>query len=390
MTEVQERTKAAQEASQKLAASTRENELLNKQLKDLGRQVSTLLREIARRDDTTLPTDEEMDVDPSLKPAENTEELITNHLVLFRSVDQLQEQNQRLLKIVRELGEKLEREERSIREQCEAEQFEAVREAHDMIQELTQQLETQRASNAAVLGAKNQEVATLQEMLKKAGQAVPAVVEQPHINGETVPRTEIEQMKSHFEMYYTESAADTQRLRDELVSTQREMHRLESSLKKAEAQADVAKGLITVHLPPVECPELVAEHHRIMQEQLNRTKRELQDIEIRHQKLTLQYTRAETEYNNVADSLHEAKGENDRLRNECANLRAEKKIWSGVESRLVDENRQLALERSRLSDLMTNVQKMHNDLERSGESDRRRLEAQLELIQGQAYAFLLC
>lgn len=43
----------------------------------------------------------------------------------------------------------------------------------------------------------------------------------------------------------------------------------------------------------------------------------------------------------------------------------------------------MALDRSHLSDLIGNVQKMHNDLERSGENDRRRLESQLQLLEGQ-------
>jgi len=54
-----------------------------------------------------------------------------------------------------------------------------------------------------------------------------------------------------------------------------------------------------------------------------------------------------------------------------------------VQSRLVEENKTLALERSHISDLMVNVQKMHNDLERSGENDRRRLENQLQMLEGQ-------
>jgi nucleoprotein TPR len=49
----------------------------------------------------------------------------------------------------------------------------------------------------------------------------------------------------------------------------------------------------------------------------------------------------------------------------------------------VEENRTLAVERSHLSDLMANVQKMHNDLERSGENDRRRLESQIQMLEDQ-------
>jgi nucleoprotein TPR len=54
-----------------------------------------------------------------------------------------------------------------------------------------------------------------------------------------------------------------------------------------------------------------------------------------------------------------------------------------VQSRLIEENKSLAMERSHLSDLMGNVQKMHADLERSGENDRRRLESQMQILESQ-------
>ena len=38
-----------------------------------------------------------------------------------------------------------------------------------------------------------------------------------------------------------------------------------------------------------------------------------------------------------------------------------------VETRLIEENKALLMGRSHLSDIMANVQKMHNDIERLGE-----------------------
>jgi uncharacterized membrane protein YgaE (UPF0421/DUF939 family) len=107
--------------------------LLQKQLNDLGRQVQALLKEIARRQDPTLPSDEELEADESNAPAENIDEVITNHLVLFRNIKALQAQNQKLLGIVREMGAKMEAEEREYREALEKEQSEAVREAHEAV-----------------------------------------------------------------------------------------------------------------------------------------------------------------------------------------------------------------------------------------------------------------
>lgn len=54
-----------------------------------------------------------------------------------------------------------------------------------------------------------------------------------------------------------------------------------------------------------------------------------------------------------------------------------------MQNRLVEENKALAVERTHLADLMANVQRMHGDLERSGENDRRRLESQIQLLENQ-------
>lgn len=54
-----------------------------------------------------------------------------------------------------------------------------------------------------------------------------------------------------------------------------------------------------------------------------------------------------------------------------------------VRNRLIEENKTIAVERSRLADLMGTVQKMQNDIERSTESDRRRLETQIQTLENQ-------
>ena len=112
-------------------------------------------------------------------------------------------------------------------------------------------------------------------------------------------------------------------------------------------------------------------------------KRETDDLLKRHESLQHQYTRIDIECHRMSEDLLTSNHLLDQLRNECANLRAEKKIWESIQGRLVEENKTLAVERSHLSDLMANVQKMHNDLERSGENDRRRMESQLQLLENQ-------
>lgn len=52
-----------------------------------------------------------------------------------------------------------------------------------------------------------------------------------------------------------------------------------------------------------------------------------------------------------------------------------------VESRLTEDNASLAKERSHLSDLMRNLQSMHNELEKSGTDAKLRLEEQVARLQ---------
>ena len=119
------------------------------------------------------------------------------------------------------------------------------------------------------------------------------------------------------------------------------------------------------------------------QEQFQMNNRELEELTKRNQALYDQWTRLDVECNRLSEELHISNSRLEQLRNECANLRAEKNIWESVQSRLVDENKTLAMERAHLSDLMANIQRMHGDLVRSGENDRRRLESQLQMLEGQ-------
>ena len=56
-------------------------------------------------------------------------QVISDHLVLFRNVEELQEQNQKLLAVVRELGETREKEENIIETQATSEMKQRLEEA---------------------------------------------------------------------------------------------------------------------------------------------------------------------------------------------------------------------------------------------------------------------
>lgn len=79
----------------------------------------------------------------------------------------------------------------------------------------------------------------------------------------------------------------------------------------------------------------------MLQEQQTLTLRDMDDLTRRNRDLYERFTSVDIECNRVAEYLDTANGQIDQLRNECANLRAEKKIWEVSDSHnFVIEDRQ--------------------------------------------------
>ena len=79
----------------------------------------------------------------------------------------------------------------------------------------------------------------------------------------------------------------------------------------------------------------------MLQEQQTLTLRDMDDLTRRNRDLYERFTSVDIECNRVAEYLVTANGQIDQLRNECANLRAEKKIWEVSDSHnFVIEDRQ--------------------------------------------------
>ena len=263
--------------------------------------------------------------------------MITNNLVLFKSIGGLQEQNQKLLKIVRELGRKMENEEREYREAMEKEQDEAIKEAHEVIQDLSAQLERQKKSSDGVIQAYMKERDALRGMLaraEKAGNANAARVngvgaQHAELSGSPSDTTkELAEIQSQFEAYRMEMGIDTGKLREDLTAAQREAGQAGASLAKANAKIEFLSGTLILSVPHIlvlfNC---VTDRHRMNQEQLTMRGRELDELTKRNQQLFDQLTRVDIECSRATEDLHIATGRIEQLRNECANLRAEKKIW---------------------------------------------------------------
>lgn len=214
--------------------------------------MQNLLREIARRDDPTIPADEDLE-QLATEPV-NVDQVITNSLVLFRNIGELQMQNQKLLSVVRDLGVKLESEEQEYKAAMEREQTEAIKEAHEAIQELASTLEREKKHHEKVVQAYMKEREALKTMAARGGGAVsalptsvnsaPRTIENGTVNddGQEELVKELAEVQSQFEAYKTEMGLDALKLREDLVQAQREATTATAAFAKAEAKLQYMTG----------------------------------------------------------------------------------------------------------------------------------------------------
>jgi len=153
----------------------------------------------------------------------------------------------------------MEAEEREYRAALEQEQSEAVREAHEAIQELVTQLERQKKSSETTIQAYMKERDTLKAMLARSERAAPpppygvasASVNGGEVNGAGpgVPSgsgdlaTELADVQMQFESYRQEMGVDSSNLRDDLTQAHRDLGQANVTLAKANAKIDYLTGM---------------------------------------------------------------------------------------------------------------------------------------------------
>ena len=310
--------------------TVRENELLESQLNDLGLQAQILTKELARIQDPSIPSDEELEADPSTKPATNMEEVVADNLVQFRSIRGLQEHNQRMLKIVRGLGAEIEAEEKQYRENLQWEQAEAVLETHQALQKMQEDLENQKKSHEITIQAYLKEREALKVMLTCTEARAPGFtfgIDGSPVNGvsDSDLAKELAEVHNQFETYKHEMGSDTINLREDVMLAQKEAAQLGTALALALARIEYLTGKKTqvAHRPSLVSP---LGRQWMAQGQVTIYAREVEGLAKCNQQLHGKFTRADIECHRFTEDLVATNAKLDQLCNKSANLRAEKKI----------------------------------------------------------------
>ena len=384
-----------------LEAKVKEGEVLRQQLRDLSSQVKVFLME-AHLHDHGL---EDLGVDGraqferlaqgqadggAIESTTATDRLISENLVTFRSISELQEQNANLLRITREIGERMEHEEAVQKQSERTRDWDDLRQKYERCKDEIKSLMTQSSSYI-------RERDMFRRMLSHRGQ-LPSGTDatslfEESVVGDAPPKTPTtaavinsiedspttrnladyaklyKDIQAHFDAYRNEAATDRSTLKEQVDGLSKLNGELRSEVVRNSSQVTLAH-----------------ERYEMLQGNYLMLKNENVELQKRSRALSDSATKQDLRVQQVAEEVVEAKGLADSMRNETANLKAEKDFWKTIEKRITEDNENLLNERGRLNVLNANLQKLINEREHSDMEARRRLQTQADNLEKELQA----
>ena len=351
------------------------NHVLEQDKNDLTRQLRNLLRKQALALQEGNASFREIDLDDNSML--DSSDVISEHLVLFNNVDELQMQNERLRHVVRELSEKEDqrgedsgmkvdvdsREVQELRKQV-ADLTERRRDDEERFKVMTQQFEAFKSmlrSETERAEEKNSSFAPSSVFGSSSGPSRAGNSNAP------IPAA-LTELQQQFDLYKRDKATNESSLRESLDEAKEEL-----STKRVEA-AKLSAEL-----------KYLKDRFEATQEQLSSQKQDAKELAEQNSKYSGHILRLEAQLNDVNIEKNAANDNLARVRRELAKVQSELKIAQANDARLAEENSRLGESTKRQERLLASLQKMEFAFTNKDEETRKQLAAQKTELQNQLF-----
>nr|XP_046156472.1 nucleoprotein TPR-like isoform X3 [Oncorhynchus gorbuscha] len=379
--EVHRLQKVTDEANKRSSVLERDNQRSDVQLADMGQQIRVLLIELEEARGNHVAHDEEV----SSADISSTSEVITQHLVTFRGVEELQQQNQRLLVALRELSEAQEREEeettgtkcseleRSL-EKAQAE-LEALREQRSHQMQLAESIVRQRDMYRVLLAQATgvsfpQQGAAAAEEFSSTPRRSPAATP-------TTPTGIITMATESTEV--VEAKAALRQLQEVFSSYKRE--RSESDKALMEQSEKLQKQVSDQRFQNAKIStqlEFTSKRYEMLQDNVKGYRKEIASLMEKGQKMAAAAQKCEQTVHTMTQDLRVVQEKLNMAEGRAESLRKEREMLKLVESRLTQEKETMQTQQRGQNMLLTNLKTIEATLERSETDTRQRLNTQIE------------
>ncbi|KAJ3600175.1 hypothetical protein NHX12_034125 [Muraenolepis orangiensis] len=382
--EVYRLQKETDEANKRSSVSERDTQRFELQLADTAQQVRVLLIELEEARGNHVLQEE----DVSSANISSTSEVISQHLVTFRSVEELQQQNQRLLLALRELGDSQEQEEfEAVGSKCgemaeslekaQAE-LECLKEQRTQQMQMTESIVRQRDMYRVLLaqatgvsfpqqGAAPQET-SLTSTPRRSPATTPTAATPTAMVSMVTDSTEaveakaaLRQLQELFSTYKKERVEKDKVLTQQTDKLQEQHSDLRSQNTKTSTQLEFA-----------------SKRYEMLQDNVEGYRKEIASLREKEQKMASATQRSELTAHTMSQELKAVQEKLSMAQRHAEGLREERDMLKLAESRLTHEKESVVGQQRSQNLLLTNLQAIQATLERSETDGRQRLNNQLE------------
>ncbi|PHH60967.1 hypothetical protein CDD81_982 [Ophiocordyceps australis] len=377
--------KAARKAEGALASTQTEAKILKVQLRDLGTQIQMLvfniyalekgMDQLSEEEKYRLSQLEKGEIsEEALSDMSDTHQFITQKLVVFKDIKSLREKNEELLRITRELAEQLESEETLAAKHQAMMDHEKVVQLERELQHMAEESKSAKNTMESYKMERDMFRRILQQ--RGSGGGDDSLRRSSIDDSQRPPLASIEgdqaevlnealrKLQSEYD-HFRDAQEDVRKdLRNQIETLSHDRNALQTERIKLQGEVRV-------------------ESERRDMLQSNYVALQAENSELRKQSQTLLSTTAKQDLRTqqVAEELVDTKGLLDSMRNETANLKAEKKLWKEIQDRMSKDNEGLIEEKNRLNNLLATHQSLENERSLADGEARRKAQDKIDVLE---------
>ncbi|KAH0601873.1 hypothetical protein MHUMG1_00752 [Metarhizium humberi] len=378
--------KAARKAESALATAQSETNILRTQLRDLGTQIQMLvfnvyaiekgMDQLSEEEKYRLQQLERGEItEEALSDLSDTHQFITQKLVVFKDIKSLQQKNQDLMRITRELAEQLESEEALAAKH-------QAKEDHDRVEKLQRELENMTEESRSIKNTM-ESYKTERDMFRRILQQRGAGVDEASMMRSSLDGSQRAPLASIEGSEQAESLSEALRkLQSEYDSFRDAQDGVRKDLRTQIDHLSTEKNSLQTERVKLQGEvKLESERREMLQSNYIALQSENSELQKRVQALSETAAKQDIRTQQVAEELIETKGLLDSMRNETANLKAEKNLWKDIQDRMSKDNENLIEEKNRLNHLLATQQSLENERNMSESEARRKAQAKIDTLE---------
>ncbi|PSN32802.1 Nucleoprotein TPR [Blattella germanica] len=371
----------ASEAQKSAAHHSHENTRLKQEMVDLAKQVCFLVKEVEEARGGFAGHDQS-DAE-ELSDVTSSSQVISQKLVTFRSIEELQANNQKLLALVRMLSAKQEETDRTLAENNPEALLAEIEKLRNKLEDQGQMIEQQSKMLDTILRQRDTYQTLYQQQMdglgKQKEESSPKGFKGPgfHVQGPIIQEKEklindlkskleasqkaFKELKEEMDTYRTERQANERILTDELDNLRKEMRELRTQNAKLLSQT-----------------EYNDERFKVLNANTKVYKSQIVALEEKNKAYSSTVIKHEQTIMHLKDETLDAQAKLSKAEVTLENLRRQCQILQETEARLLKEREVVNREKQSQSILLSNLESIRNSLERSEVEGKLKLEARLD------------